>query len=132
MSSHAQISVTQTQALSFGNMVIDPAGDTISLRSNGGIRSSNASDLQGGDSVAIFRFEGPRNTSISYSFSTGNTLTNNGQVLNLDNFVASRPNPFNIPGSGVREMNVGGDLIVPPSIRGGAFSGNFVLIVDNP
>lgn len=128
----AQVTVTQIQPLSYGEMVIDPQGDNIEIRTNGQIRADRSTILDGGESVAIFRFEGARGDSVSYSFSTNNTLTSsNGQSVTLNNFQTNRSNPFSIPGSRTRDMNVGATLVVPPSLNGGSFSGNFVLIIDN-
>jgi hypothetical protein len=128
----AQVSITQVQALNFGTIVADPSGDIITVRTNGSIRSSGVSDLQGGQSVATFRFEGASGATVSYSFSTGNTLTGGGQSVNIENFTTNRSNPFSLPGTGVREMSVGADMIVPAGFDGGNLSGSFVLTVDNP
>ena len=129
---HAQVTITQEQGLSFGSIIIEPSGDTITLRVNGNITSANGSNLLGGESPATFRFEGPRNTSVSYSFSANNVLNGNGEAVSISNFTANRPNPFNLTGSGVREMDVGADLIIPNGLNGGSFSGTFMLIIDNP
>ena len=127
----AQVTIEQTQEMSCGSMISLPNGYTIRLRPNGQINSSNGSDLLGGDRIAVFRVQGPRNSSISYSFSSNNNLATNGQTITLTNFETNRGNPFNLPGSGIREINVGASLIIPPNINGGTFAGSFILTIDN-
>ncbi len=129
---YAQVTITEIQTLNFGTILANPGGDTITVKTNNGIREINGSDLQGGHSPAIFRFEGPGRTSISYSFSTNDTLRAKGERVDLRNFVANRSSPFSLPGSGVRDLVVGADIIIPPNLNGGSFSGNYMLIIDYP
>lgn len=127
----AQVTVEQTQAMSFGTITAAPQGDTIRLRQNGNVSSNNGSDLQGTTNAAIFLVEGPRNETISYSFGANNTLSNGSETISLQNFETNRSNPFNLPGNGRRTINIGANLIIPSGLNGGAFSGTFLMIFDN-
>ncbi len=110
---------------------MNPGGDTLTLTASGNLSSSSGSDLQGGHARGVFRFEGTENDPVFYSFSTGDTLSGNGEVLDLENYTTNLPNPFIIPGSGVQNMNVGAQLVIPPGLSGGSFSGSFMLTIDN-
>jgi len=128
---YAQVGVTQTQPISFGTVVVNPGGDTLTLTPTGSISSSSVSDLQGGHARGVFRFESLEDNLVFYSFSTDDTLSGNGETLRLENYTTNLPNPFIIPGSGVQIMNVGAQLIIPSNIKGGGFSGTFMVIIDN-
>ncbi len=126
----AQVTITQIQSLSFGSMIADPTGDTIRVRRNGSIRAQNGTILDGGHQPAMFEFNGPRNTSVSYSFSVGNVLSNGNTTISLENFNARPNSPFTIRRR-PRILTIGADLIIPPSIQGGSYSGTYLIILDN-
>lgn len=130
-SAFAQITVEQTQAMSFGTIIVAPEGDIIRVRPNGRTTSNNGSDLQGGESQAVFLIRGNKNTTVSYSFSTNDTLTANGQSIRLTNFETNRSNPFKIPGSGRRSINLGASITIPSNIKSGSFTGTFIITIDN-
>ncbi len=129
MPAFAQVTVTELQALSFGSMIADPAGDEIRVRRNGNIRAQNDTILNGGHQRGIIEFDGPRNTTVSYSFSAGNTLTNGSEVLTLERF-RGRNSPFTIRRN-PRTSTIGADLIIPAGLNGGSFSGTYTIIIDN-
>ena len=128
---YAQVDVTETQPMRFGTLVINPSGDILTLTPTGSLSSNSGSDIQGGHARGIFRFEGTENEVVFYSFSINDTLVGNGEVLKLENYTTSLPNPFIISGSGVQIMNVGAQLVIPPNLNGGSFSGAFMITVDN-
>lgn len=130
-SAFAQVTVEQTQALSFGTIIVVPEGDEIRVRPNGRVTSNNGSDLQGAGSGALFRISGEPNETVSYSISAGNTLNGNGQSLSLEQFQFNRSNPFTLNSNGRRNLRIGARLIIPPNNIGGEFSGTFILTIDN-
>lgn len=127
---YAQYVVDERQSLSFGEIIADPYGDVITVKKNNRITRTGASDLLGGHSRAEFNIQGEPRDWVFYSF-ISNDLTNDlGEVLVLDNFQTNRSNPFRLNNRGRKTMRVGADITVPPNIRGGKFTGSYILSFD--
>jgi len=128
----AQISITENQSLNFGSIIADTSGDTVTVNPNGTISAQQGSVLDGGHRQAEFLVEGLPNETVNYSFSVGDTLSSASETVDLQNFLASIPSPFSLDPSGARVLSVGADVVIPPFLAGGSFSGNYSITIDNP
>lgn len=122
--------LVEDAAMSFGTIVIDPAGDVITLTSGGGISAQNSSILTGSPVAAEFSADGDANAAASISFSSGDTLTGVGTAMPLGIFThnAGMTPAFN--GSGNISFSVGATLTVNTGQVASAYSGTYTVFVD--
>lgn len=126
----APLVITERDPIDFGLIAIDAAGDTIRIRPNGNLVITNNSVNLGGQQFGLFRVEGTPNTSVSYSFSTGDVLTGPGADIPISNFEVNRSNPFTINGSGRRNFRVGATIFPSAGQLGGEYTGTYTLTIN--
>lgn len=126
----APITVTELDAMDFGLIAVDPAGDTIRLRTNGNLIITNGSVDLGGQQFGRFRLEGPPRASVSYTFSTGDVLTGPGADIPISNFELNRNNPFRLNGQGRRNFRVGATIFPSAGQLGGTYTGTYTITIN--
>ncbi len=124
------LTITENTALDFGILLIDPAGDTIRIRPNNNITSTNNTTSLGGQTSGRFRVEGSANASVSYSFSAGNVLSGPGDDIPIVAFQLNRSNPFTLSGNGRRNFRVGATIQTAPNQLSGIYTGTYTLTIN--
>lgn len=129
--SHAQMTISQTTAMSFGTILANPSGDIIHVRPNGRVTAQNGSILYGSSSSTLFRIRnGTPNAVISISFSNGNVLNGVGTPMVLDGLYHNKGTTPSLNGRGRLTFKVGGYLTINSNQLGGAYSGTYTVFVD--
>ncbi len=122
--------LSERRVLDFGLLAVDPAGDTIRLRTNNNFVITNGSVSLGGQSYGVFRVEGTPNSSVNISFSTGDVLSGPGADIPIGNFETNRGTSFTINGSGRRNFRIGATLFPNAGQLGGVYSGTYTVTVN--
>lgn len=115
--------------MNFGIIAPDPAGDQITLNVNNTINTLNGSQHLGGQQFGRFRIIGTPNSNVTYSFSTGDTLSGPGTDMPFGNFQTNRPASFAINDNGRRQIRIGATLTVNPNQIAGNYSGIYTFTV---
>lgn len=124
--------LTQDSAMSFGTIIIDRTGDTITLNPNGNISAQKLSMFTGIPSAAQFSARGDKNAAVFISFSSGNTLTGAGTPMQLTNFTTNAGSSPAFDAGGRISFRVGASLSINPAQSQGNYSGSYVITLDYP
>lgn len=125
------LTITENIPMDFGIILVDPAGDDIRMRPNNNITAINGSTSVGGSPTSgRFRAEGSANTSVSYSFSTGDVLSGPGTDIEIIAFQLNRSNPFTLNNSGRRNFRVGATIRTAPNQLSGVYTGTYTLTIN--
>jgi hypothetical protein len=134
--SQAQLTISNTQALSFGGFVAG-SGGTVTVSPNGARSASGGVFLVNsrGGAAATFNISDsdPANATNTYVITLPGdgmvTLASGSNSMTLDNFV-SEPAGSSILGGLTQVLSVGATLTVNPSQPVGRYSGSFSVLVE--
>lgn len=122
--------LTEDAPMGFGTIVIDPAGDVITLTAGGSISAQNMSICSGMSSAAQFSADGDASTAVSISFSSGDSLTGAGTAMPIGGFTHNAGVTPSFNGAGHISFNVGANLTINASQLNGSYSGVYTVYVD--
>jgi len=121
--SAAEIAISRTSDMSFGQVVTNIFGGTVSI-STTGVRTPSgvAVVASSSSSPAVFRVTGDPSTSYAI-IRASIALSGTGQDMTLDTFVSNPPDSGLLDGSGEQTIYVGATLHVGPNQQPGEYSG---------
>ena len=124
------ILIDELQALSFGEVAVDPLGGAVTVSPKGNISATGGNITQGGHSNAVFKITGDKNTSVIFLFSNGDTLDGPGTSMGLGSFTTNKSSPINLGGNKTAEIKVGATLQVNIPQTGGVYEGTYIFTVE--
>ena|SRR6185437_4319465 len=127
------ITISQTQAISYGTIAVTNGGGTVTISPTGTVAAPGGYTVSGATSAGKFHVTGKQNCSVIISFIAG-SLTGPGVAMAIGNFTnsAGASPSLNIVGAGTLgslDFSVGADLTVNPNQSGGSYSGTYSVTV---
>ena len=129
------ITINEDTAMDFATIITDNSAQTVTLTSVGGISAGGGSYTFVGTPVAAtFTASGTASQAVTISYSTGDTLTDNGgqggAAMALGNFADDAGGSPAFDGAGSLTFNVGADLTVGASQTPSTYAGTYTVTVD--
>jgi hypothetical protein len=127
------ITISQTQAISYGTIAVTNGGGTVTISPSGTVSAPGGYTVSGATSAGKFHVTGKQNCAVIISFLAG-SLTGPGTAMAIGNFTnnAGASPSLNIAGAGSLgslDFSVGGDLTVNSNQVGGSYSGTYTVTV---
>ena len=124
------ITLAQVRAMHFATIFPDTSGDVITLTPASARSATGGSTFAGVAYSGQFFARGEKNSTVSISFSSGDTLTGPGTAMPLDNFIPDTGFVFQFPSNGKQTIYVGADLTVGAFQMSGQYNGNYVITLE--
>jgi hypothetical protein len=123
------ITVTETQQMNYGTIVVTTGGGTVTIAANGTVSVPAGYSLMGLSTAGSFNVTGTNNCAVTISFVAG-SLIGAGTAMQIQNFTTNAGStPILNPAGGQLNFNVGADLVVNASQAAGSYSGTYTVTV---
>ena len=127
----APVSVSETTALSFGNIAATSVGGTLAVSTNGTTTAININEMAGTPvSEGVFEVTGDGGASFSVTLPSSATLSSGGNSMTVNNFNHDGGVSPAIAGGGSRDLSIGATLNVGANQEPGSYSGSFTITVN--
>jgi Mat/Ecp fimbriae major subunit len=126
------ITVTQNQAMNFGDIFQTGGAGTVVMTSTGAI-SGTGFTFYGATAPGQFTAVGSAGAPAVISFSTGDTLTSGANTIAMGSYTTSVASPTTFPGttgSGSLVFTVGATLTIGATQATGNYTGNYTVTVN--
>ena len=126
----AQIAISHTSDMSFGQVVSSTFGGTVSI-STAGIRTASGIAVvpSSSSSRAVFEVTGDNNTTYAITLPSSVALSGSGPDMTLDTFVSNPSDTGLLNGVGAQTLYVGATLHVSANQQAGAYNGTMDVSV---